>query len=165
MISFEIDWSKEELALSEFRYIVRIADTDLRGSESLECELTRIKGININLSKAILKAADLTDKQVGHMKDAEAQKIEDVLANPEAFGIPPWLFNRQKDLETGENRHLIGSDLTLQTESDIDLMKESRSWKGIRHGLGLKVRGQRTKTTARSGRVVSVRRSSLRRGQ
>jgi small subunit ribosomal protein S13 len=149
--------------LSEFRYIVRIADTDLRGSESLESELTQIKGISINLSKAIVKAANLTDLQVGYMKDTEAQKIEEVLTNPEAFGVPPWLFNRQKDLETGENRHLIGSDLTLQTESDIDLMKESRSWKGIRHGLGLKVRGQRTKTTARSGRVVSVRRSSLRR--
>lgn len=151
--------------MSEFRYIVRIADTDLRGSESVEYELTRIRGISINLSKAILKAANLTGLQVGYLKDAEAQQIEAVLADPEAFGIPPWLFNRQKDLETGENRHLIGSDLALQTEADIDLMKESRSWKGTRHGLGLKVRGQRTKTTARSGRVVSVRRSSLRRGR
>jgi small subunit ribosomal protein S13 len=166
LITFKIDWLKEEhQPLSEFRYIVRIADTDLRGSESLESELTKIKGISINLSKAILKAANLIDLQVGYMKDVEAQKIEEVLANPKAFGIPPWLFNRQKDLETGENRHLIGSDLTLQTEADIDLMKESRSWKGIRHGLGLKVRGQRTKTTARSGRVVSVRRSSLRRAR
>ena len=151
--------------MSEFRYIVRIADSDLQGSEKLESELTKIKGISINLAKAILKAAKLTDLQVGYMKDTEAQKIEDVLANPEAFGIPPWLFNRQKDLETGKNRHLIGSDLTFQTEFDINLMKETRSWKGIRHGLGLKVRGQRTKTTARSGRVVSVRRSSLRRSR
>jgi small subunit ribosomal protein S13 len=154
---------KEYLPLSEFRYIVRIADADLRGSESLESELTKIKGISINLAKAILKAANLTGLQVGYMKDMEAQKIEDVLANPETFGIPTWLFNRQKDLETGKNRHLIGSNLTLQTEFDVNLMKETRSWKGIRHGLGLKVRGQRTKTTARSGRVVSVRRSTLRR--
>ena len=150
--------------MSEFRYIVRIADTDLRGSESIEYELTKIRGISINLSKAILKAAKLTGVQVGYLKDAEAQQIEAVLADPEAFGIPPWLFNRQKDLETGKNRHLFGSNLALQTGADIDLMKESRSWKGTRHGLGLKVRGQRTKTAARSGRVVSVRRSSLRQG-
>ncbi len=150
--------------MSEFRYIVRIADTDLRGSESLECELTKIKGISINLSKAIMKAAKLTGIQVGYLKDAEAQQIEAVLADPEAFGLPAWLLNRRKDLESGKNRHLIGADLTLQTSADIDLMRESRSWKGTRHSLGLKVRGQRTKTTARSGRVVSVRRSRLRRG-
>ncbi len=149
--------------MSEFRYIVRIADTDLRGSESLEYELTKIKGISINLSKAILKAAKLTGVQVGYLKDAEAQQIEAVLADPEAFGLPAWLLNRRKDLESGQNRQLIGADLTLQTSADIDLMRESRSWKGTRHSLGLKVRGQRTKTTARSGRVVSVRRSSLRR--
>jgi len=150
--------------LSEFRYIVRIADTDLRGSESLECELTKIKGISSNLSKAVLKAVKLSAMQVGYLKDAEAQQIEAVLADPEAFGLPSWLLNRRKDLESGKNRHLIGADLTLQTSADIDLMRESRSWKGTRHSLGLKVRGQRTKTTARSGRVVSVRRSSLRRG-
>ena len=149
--------------MSEFRYIVRVADTDLRGPESLEYELTKIKGISINLSKAILKAANLTDVTVGNLKDHEVQKIEAVLENPEGFGIPSWLFNRQKDLETGENRHLIGSDLDLQVESDVEIMKESRSWKGVRHALGLKVRGQRTKTTARSGRVVGVRRSSIRR--
>lgn len=147
--------------MSEFRYIVRIADTDLRGSESVEYELTKIKGISINLSKAILKAAKLMGSQVGYLKDAEAQQIEAVLADPEAFGIPAWLCNRQKDLESGKNRHLIGADLALQTGADIDLMRESRSWKGTRHSLGLKVRGQRTKTAARSGRVVSVRRSSL----
>ena len=150
--------------MSEFRYIVRIADTDLRGSESLECELTKIKGISSNLSKAVLKAVKLSAMQVGYLKDAEAQQIEAVLADPEAFGLPSWLLNRRKDLESGKNRHLIGADLTLQTSADIDLMRESRSWKGTRHSLGLKVRGQRTKTTARSGRVVSVRRSSLRRG-
>lgn len=148
--------------MSEFRYIVRVADTDLRGSESLEYELTKIKGISTNFAKAIVKAANLTDvKSVGNLKDTEVQKIEEVLETPGSFGIPPWLFNRQKDPATGENRHLIGPDLILQVKSDIDLMKETRSWKGIRHGLGLKVRGQRTKTAARSGRVVGVKRKEI----
>jgi len=149
--------------LSEFRYIVRIADTDLRGSESLEYELTRIKGISINFAKAIVKAADLTKvERVGSLKDAEVQRIEEVLKKPGSFGIPPWLFNRQKDPRDGENRHLIGPELTLQIRSDIDLMRETRSWKGVRHALGLKVRGQRTKTTARSGRAVGVKRREIR---
>ncbi|TLX95508.1 MAG: 30S ribosomal protein S13, partial [Thaumarchaeota archaeon] len=36
-----------------------------------------------------------------------------------------------------------------------------RSWKGIRHALGLKVRGQRTRTTGRKGRTVGVRKAAL----
>jgi small subunit ribosomal protein S13 len=152
--------------LSEFRYIVRVVDTDLRGEKSLEYGLTQIKGIGVNLSKAIVKAANLTNvKRVGDLKDMEVDRIEDVLKNPSKFGIPAWLSNRKKDPETGEDRHLIGSDLVLQVRSDIDLMKTTRSWKGVRHSLGLKVRGQRTKTGARSGRSVSVRRSQLRRGR
>ncbi len=35
-------------------------------------------------------------------------------------------------------------------------MKKLRSWKGIRHNLGLKVRGQRTRTTGRLGLTVGV---------
>lgn len=167
MTEFKVYLVKEEYPqLSEFRYIVRIADTDLRGSGSLEYELTRIKGVGINMSKAILKAANLTGvEKVGYLKDSDVQKIHRVLENPESYGLPAWLFNRRKDLNTGENRHLISSELVLQVGSDIERMKESRSWKGIRHSLGLKVRGQRTKTTARTGRVVGVRRSKVRRGR
>jgi small subunit ribosomal protein S13 len=43
------------------------------------------------------------------------------------------------------------------TKTDIDLMKKLKTYKGIRHALGLKVRGQRTRTTGRKGRVVGVR--------
>ena len=61
-----------------------------------------------------------------------------------------------KDPETGKDVHLTGSDLDLSVKRDIDLMKEIRSWKGERHARGLKVRGQRTKTTARRGRSIGV---------
>ena len=43
-------------------------------------------------------------------------------------------------------------------KQDIDKMKKMKSWKGIRHSLGLKVRGQRTKTTGRVGRTVGYQR-------
>ncbi|MHA1722752.1 MAG: 30S ribosomal protein S13, partial [Candidatus Baldrarchaeia archaeon] len=48
------------------------------------------------------------------------------------------------------------SDLVLTIKSDIDRMKKIKSWKGIRHALGLKVRGQRTRTTGRGGRTIGV---------
>jgi small subunit ribosomal protein S13 len=51
---------------------------------------------------------------------------------------------------------LIGPDATLGVKGDIDFMTDIRTWKGIRHSLGLKVRGQRTRTTGRKGRAVGV---------
>jgi len=68
-------------------------------------------------------------------------------------------MNRRKDRTTGEDFHLIGPDLALQKKEDITFMQNIRTWKGIRHSLGLKVRGQRTKTTGRTGRSVGVRRT------
>jgi len=75
------------------------------------------------------------------------------------------MLNRRKDIQTGKDLHLLGSDLQLRVKDDIDVMKETRSWKGDRHARGLKVRGQRTKTTARKGRSVGVSRSRVRQQQ
>lgn len=146
----------------EFRHIVRIVGTDIDGSERLEYGLTKIKGVDVNMAKAILRAADLDPgARVGNLTDKEVQRIVGVLEDPTEHGIPTWLLNRRKDLETGRGFHLVGPDLTLRVKSDIDLMKQTRSWKGVRHSLGLKVRGQRTKTTGRTGRVVGVRRKRV----
>jgi small subunit ribosomal protein S13 len=82
--------------------------------------------------------------------------VEDVMRDPAKYGLPPRLYDRRKDLETGRDLHLIGADLALSTKTDIDFMKDIRSWKGTRHSLGLKVRGQHTRTTGRKGRAVGV---------
>ena len=46
--------------------------------------------------------------------------------------------------------------MALSVKTDVDFMTDIRTWKGIRHSLGLKVRGQRTRTTGRKGRAVGV---------
>ncbi|MCK5587977.1 MAG: 30S ribosomal protein S13, partial [Candidatus Lokiarchaeota archaeon] len=56
-----------------------------------------------------------------------------------------------------EDLHLLAARLKLKTKTDVDLMKKLKTHKGIRHAQGLKVRGQRTRTTGRKGRVVGVR--------
>jgi small subunit ribosomal protein S13 len=61
-------------------------------------------------------------------------------------------------MKSGENKHFTGADLDFQLKMDIDYMMKTKSWKGIRHGLGLKVRGQRTRCTGRRGRTVGVTR-------
>jgi len=142
----------------EFRHIVRIVGTDLDGSKKLEYGLAGIRGLGINLSKVVVKKSNLSgDLRVGNLTDADVQRIEDVLKNPKKYGVPDWMLNRRKDLEMGEDLHFIGPDLTLRVRSDIDNAKKMRSWTGIRHSLGLKVRGQRTKTTGRTGRAIGVR--------
>jgi len=71
------------------------------------------------------------------------------------------MLNRQKDPETGENKLLIGPDLLLQHKTDVDRMIRKRSWRGVRHSRGLKVRGQRTKSTGRRSGSLGVSRKKV----
>jgi small subunit ribosomal protein S13 len=103
--------------------------------------------------------------RMGTISEADVRRLEDILDNPTAKGIPTWMLNRRKDVQTGRDLHVLGSDLALRQKDDIDVMRETRSWKGERHARGLKVRGQRTKTTARKGRSVGVSRSRIRQQQ
>jgi len=141
----------------EFRHIVRVTDTDIDGSLKVGYALTKIKGVSISLANAVLKKAGINPEiRLGLLSEEQVKKIEDVLLNPAKYGIPNWLLNRRKDLETGKDLHLLSSDLVLRTKMDIDLMKKIKSWKGYRHAYGLKVRGQRTRTTGRTGKTVGV---------
>jgi len=141
----------------EFRHIVRVTDTDIDGSLKVGYALTKIKGVSISLANAVLKKAGINPEiRLGLLSEEQVKKIEDVLLNPAKYGIPSWLLNRRKDLETGKNLHLLSSDLVLRTKMDIDFMKKIKSWKGYRHAYGLKVRGQRTRTTGRTGKTVGV---------
>jgi small subunit ribosomal protein S13 len=142
----------------ETRLIVRIIGTDLDGNLRAPYALTKIKGININLAKVILKKAKVNlETRMGLLTEEEIEKIEDIIKNPMKYSLPYWLLNRRKDLETGKNIHLINADLILKNKIDIDIMKKTKSWRGYRHSYGLKVRGQRTKTTGRRGKAVGVR--------
>ncbi len=121
--------------------------------------LSNVKGVGLRLARAIVEAAKLNpDQRAGYITDAEVAKIEEVLQDPSKHHIPHWMLNRQKDMASGKNKHLIGSDLDFQLKMDIDYLMKTKHWRGIRHGLGLKVRGQRTRTTGRRGRTVGVSR-------
>ena len=142
----------------EFRHILRITDTDVDGTLKAPYALSKIKGISLNLANAILKKAGIDpDMRAGFLTDDEVRKIEAIIKEPKKYGLPSWLLNRQKDLETGEDLHLISADLALKVKNDIKRMKEIRSWRGYRHAYGLKVRGQRTRTTGRTGKTVGVK--------
>ena len=150
----------------EFNYIVRLHGSNLDGTKLLPYALCDLKGVGIRVSKTMIKKLGLDPSlRLGTLSEADVRRLEEILDNPASGGIPNWMLNRRKDLETGKDIHLLGSDLTLRVRDDIDLMKETRSWKGNRHARGLKVRGQRTKTTARKGRSVGVSRSRVQQQQ
>jgi len=142
----------------EFRYITRIAETDLDGTLKVVHAISKIKGIGIGMANAIVKKGGVSpETRLGFLSEPDLEKLENIIKNPTKYDLPEWIFNRQKDLETGKNLHLTGSDLVLQTKTDIDLMKATKSWKGYRHSYRLKVRGQRTKTTGRKEKAIGVK--------
>ena len=150
----------------EFRHIIRVAGADLDGTQKVAYALMNIKGVGIRLAKVILKKADVNpETRLGFLSDVDVKKLADIIEQPAKHGIPGWLLDRQKDGKTGKDIHLTGSDLVLQTKTDIDQMKEMRSWRGFRHAHGLKVRGQRTRTTGRKGKAMGVKKKQVRREQ
>ena len=143
----------------EFNYILRLHGTNLDGTKLLPYALCDINGVGIRIAHTIIKKLKLDPSmRLGHLPEADARRLEEVFNDSTLKENPVWMLNRRKDPQSGENLHLLTSDLTLKQREDIDLMREIRSWKGERHSQGLKVRGQRTKTTARKGRSVGVSR-------
>jgi small subunit ribosomal protein S13 len=141
----------------EFRHILRVSGTDVDGTKKLVYGLTKIRGVGPSFAAAVVRASELRpEMRMGDLTEGEVQKLEDVMRDPAKYGLPPRLLNRRKGFESGRDSHLIGADLVLSVKTDIDFMRDIRSWKGVRHTLGLKVRGQRTRTTGRKGRAVGV---------
>jgi len=146
----------------EFQHIVRIAGTDLDGTLKLNYALANINGIGTNLANAILKKANINQQtRVGFLTEIDKDKLEDIITNPTKHGFPPYMLNRAKDMETGKDTHLTGADLALKIKTDIEEMKNLKSWRGYRHAYGLRVRGQRTRTTGRSGKAMGVKKKEL----
>ncbi len=140
-----------------FRHIVRIAGVDVEGDLPLEYGLTKIKGVGPRIARACATRLGLDPRmKVGYLDERSVESIESFLRDPVRYGVPPWMVNRRKDYEAGTDKHLLGSDLILAVKQDIEREIRIRSWRGVRHSLGLKVRGQRTHTTGRIGPVVGV---------
>jgi ribosomal protein uS13 len=132
------------------------------GNAKVEYGLTQIRGIGRRFAQAIVRVAKIdTNLRIGAIPEKDLNRLEEIIIDPITNGVPAWMVNRKKDLITGENLHIIGNRLELSVRRDIDRMKRIRSYKGVRHHRGLKVRGQRTKSTGRHGLVVGVIRKKL----
>ena len=131
--------------------IVRILSKDIEGGMRIYAGLATIKGISWALSNAICKKLGIDKKRkIGSLTEEEVKKIAEFVKNPQ---VPPYILNRRKDFETGEDKHLTGSDLELQNEFDVKRLKKIKTYRGFRHSSGLPTRGQRTRSNFRKNRA------------
>jgi small subunit ribosomal protein S13 len=144
----------------DFKYIVRIANTDINGEKNLVNGLTTIRGIGTRTGIFIADTSGI-DRNVkfGDLTEAQIEKIKEVISNLNKTA-PGWMLNHRRDYETGENMHFVSSDIDIRLRDEINIMKKIRSYRGVRHEMGLRVRGQRTKTHGRVGLALGVSRKA-----
>ena len=144
--------------------IVRISSKDIEGGMRIYAGLTKIKGVSWSLSNAVCKKLGIDkNRKIGSLKDDEVKRINEFLKNPQ---IPKNLLNRRGDFETGDDKHLVESDLELRKDFDVKRLRKIKSYRGYRHAAGLPLRGQRTKSNFRpnKGKVTGVKTAGKKKG-
>lgn len=142
---------------NNIKHIVRVVNVDLPGQKNLRVALTKIKGIGQNLADGICRLAGVDRRmKTGALSEKDVASLEEVIKNPNSKGIPVWMFNRRRDMETGEDKHLITGTLNFEHDNDLKRLKKIKSYKGIRHSKRLPVRGQRTRSNFRRGKGKAV---------
>ena len=145
------------LSEQEYKHILRIVGNDIAGDKKVIVGLGQIRGIGHAFANAILETLKIDpNTNIGYLTDSHVQAIEKILQDPKSANFPIWFLNRRKDIETGEDKHLITSDIEFTVRNDVERERITNSWRGYRHLYGLKVRGQRTRTTGRKGGAVGV---------
>ncbi len=108
--------------------MARISGVDLPKNKRVDIALTYIYGIGKHNSKAVLEKAKVPLKLVKDLTPEEIKAIEDVM---------------RRD-------YIVEGDLRKQVAQNIKKLMEINCYRGIRHKRGLPVRGQRTRTNART---------------
>ncbi|MCX6694781.1 MAG: 30S ribosomal protein S13 [Candidatus Altiarchaeota archaeon] len=138
--------------------LVRVAGVVVNGNLDLVRAVMKVKGVGPRVSRALAPSLGIPPKtKIGSLNDVQINEIEDKLNNMHKY-LPSWMVNRRKDKLTGNNLHLIGPTLDMQVREDINIEKKIRSYRGVRHSLGLPVRGQRTRSSFRTGGTLGVSR-------
>ena len=109
--------------------MARIAGVDIPNNKRVEIALTYIYGIGRKSANDILAATGINpDTRAKDLTEAEVAKLRDEI----------------------ENNYTVEGDLHREVAMNIKRMVEINCYRGVRHRKGLPVRGQRTKTNART---------------
>jgi small subunit ribosomal protein S13 len=141
----------------QYENLVRILGNDIHGELNMLIGLSQIKGIGYMFANSMLQVLKISPHQkIGNLTAEQVSAIEKIIQDPKAANFPIWFLNRRQDIETGEDMHLVTSDIAFNIRNDVEREKALFSWRGYRHMYGLKVRGQRTRCTGRKGGAVGV---------
>jgi len=122
--------------------MARIAGINIPPHQHAEIGLTAIYGIGRARARAILEAAAVPfDKKVKELNDAEVERIREEVA-----------------------RATVEGDLRRETQLSIKRLIDLGTYRGVRHRRGLPVRGQRTRTNARTRKGPRKAGVSLKKG-
>ena len=139
-----------------FRYIVRLAGTDLDGRRPAALALAGVSGVGLRLAEVVCRLSQVNaHEMIGNLPEATVEGIESTLQQLPTR-VPGWMLNHTTEHVLGEGRHFIGADLETAGRDDVNLMKMIRSYRGVRHERGQKVRGQRTRSNGRTGMAAGV---------
>jgi small subunit ribosomal protein S13 len=139
-----------------FRYIVRFAGVDLDGRRSTVLALSGVRGIGPRIAETTVRLAGISPAEmIGNLPETTVDGLEE-LVHALPTKVPAWMVNHTIDRATGETSHLFGGDLDTAMRDDTNQMKMIRSYKGVRHERGQKVRGQRTRSNGRTGMAAGV---------
>ena len=142
---------------TQYENLIRILGNDIPGEKKTLIGLTQIRGIGYMFANSMLQILKINpDSRIGTLSAEQVSSIEKMIQDPKSQNFPTWFLNRQKDVETGDDMHLVTSDIAFNLRNDIEREKGVFSWRGYRHMYGLKVRGQRTRCTGRKGGAVGV---------
>jgi len=76
--------------------------------------LTQIRGVGYMFANTILNILKIgANQRIGYLSPEQIKSIEDIIKNPSASNFPSWFLNRRKDIETGEDKHLLTSDIAF----------------------------------------------------
>jgi len=143
---------------ADFKQIVRIANRDVPGYMTVADGLTLIYGVGKRTSKVVedifFKQSGKTITKVGHLSDEDILKIEDIIVNLDKH-VPAWLLNRPKERE-GNQAQYIMADLKLVERKELQRLGKIKSYRGLRLQWGLRVRGQKTKSSGRRHGTIGV---------
>ena len=149
---------------TQLNELVRIADNDLPGRKAVFYALRKIRGISFSFANAVCNIAKIDkNKKTGYLSPEEIERIDKVLETGE--GIPKWAYNRRKDYESGQDKHILSGNVKYIQDNDKRRLQRIKSRRGLRLSWGLPVRGQRTKSNFRKGSAIGVKRQKAKSGR
>ena len=111
--------------------MARIAGINIPDNKQIEYSLPYIKGVGLSLSRKVCKQANVNLKtKTSDLTAPELERIREII----------------------DKNYKVEGDLRMETQANIKRLKEIGAFRGIRHAKNLPVRGQRTKTNARTKR-------------